>query len=114
VSKHDDEVRIRGHIRSVFPPGRCAECGANNLPPVSLFRCSMHPNEHQAVGPAIEDDLLHAPPPWREVLEHVRNELRAIRVLTRNVTRNGSEAWNAANDSIARIDALLGNEETTS
>lgn len=31
----------------------CGECGSDMLKPVSLWRCSKHPNEHTATGPEI-------------------------------------------------------------
>ena len=37
----------------------CHECGDGTkmLPPVSLWRCSKNPNEHQMVGPGIADEI---------------------------------------------------------
>jgi len=35
----------------------CPECGERMLPAVSLWRCSAHPSEHQAVGPGVAYEI---------------------------------------------------------
>jgi len=52
------EAQTIGLIASMFEhPQRCHECGQASHEPVSLWRCTAHPSEHQAVGPGIAFEI---------------------------------------------------------